>query len=204
MCTLFSNALTLSAVEAFFAAMTDALHSPALPNPAFAPDSDIPVLLGRDTPRALTARRWGWRTRDGGRLANARSETAGDKPFFARHADSRRCAVPADSFFEFRRANRALPPWRFSLRSAPLFGLAGFLNDDGEVVLLTTEPNARVKPVHNRMPVILPAAGLTDWLDPCLPFRSLPTALFEPWPAADTVARAPASDAPPLVQTELF
>ena len=203
MCTLFSNAQTVNAVEAFFAALSDLARPPQLPNSGFTPGEEIPVLLS-DTRRMLTSRRWGWKKSDGGTVANARSETAGDKPFFARHADRHRCVVPADGFYEFRRANRTSPPWRFALRSTTLFGLAGLMNDDGEIVLLTTEPNACVRPIHNRMPVILPFDALSHWLDPQKPFRSLSDAWLAPWSETDTVACVPKPCTPPLVQTELF
>jgi len=202
MCTLFSNAQTANAVETFFAALSDLARPPQLPNNGFTPGREIPVLLSGPR-RVLTSRSWGWMKSDGGTVANARSETVAAKAFFSPQVDRHRCVIPADGFYEFRRSKRTLPPRRFTLRSTTLFGLAGIMNDAEHVVLLTTAPNACVRPIHNRMPVILPLSALDGWLNPQIPFRSLSGTLFEPWPEADTLVSAPQSSSTP-VQAELF
>ena len=201
MCTRFSNKLTLEAVEAFFAAMADIL--PPLPSPRadFALGQDIAVIPAAPS-RRLTARPWGWKKSDGGLLANARSETVAVKPLFAPHADTRRCVVPADGFFEFKRVTSGIMPWFFKLRSTPVFGLAGLMNAAGRVVILTTHANACVIAVHPRMPVILTPDVLSGWLDPKVPFRSLSGRLFAPWPSEDMEANP--SKTPGLSQPDLF
>jgi len=201
MCTCFSNTLTLEAVEAFFAAMADLSRPPSLPHAEFALGQDI-VVIPAGIQRRLTVRPWGWKKPDGRLLANARSETVTAKPFFAPHADIRRCVIPADGFYESSRTRNGNRPWFFKLRSAPVFGLAGLMHADGNVVILTTEPNACVRSVHPRMPVILPSDVLSGWLDPEIPFRSLPGALFAPWPAKDMAAYS--ADGPKPSQPELF
>ena len=201
MCTRFSNTLSLETVEAFFAAMADILLPPPSPRADFTLGQDIAVIPAASQ-RRVTSRPWGWKKSDGGLLANARSETAAAKPLFAPHADTRRCVVPSDGFFEFKHATRCTTPWFFKLKSTPVFGLAGLMNAAGRVVILTTKPNARVRAVHSRMPVILTPDVLSGWLDSKVPFRSLSDRLFAPWPAEDMEAHSP--EHANLLQQELF
>jgi putative SOS response-associated peptidase YedK len=65
---------------------------------------------------------------------------------------------------------------------------------DGEVVILTTEPNSRVRSIHRRMPVILRADLLSGWLNPALPFLSLPQDFLTPWPSDDMDLQPPEPD----------
>jgi putative SOS response-associated peptidase YedK len=201
MCTRFSCKLTLETVEAFFAALPDLSRPPPPPRADFALGQEVAVLPAGGR-RTLTARRWGWPKPDGGLLANARSETLSQKPLFSRHADARRCVLPASGFYESRRVRGGSEPWFFSLKSTPVFGLAGLLNADGDVVILTTEPNARVRRAHRRMPVILRADLLSGWLNPDLPLLSLPEAFRAPWPDDDTDVQPPTPAGPQ--QPELF
>ena len=190
MCKQFSNTLSLSAVEAFFAAMADAANPPPAPRNDFIWGDAIPVIPS-GAGRILTSRKWGWEKADGGLLGNARSETVAAKPSFSKHADARRCLIPADGFYESSRGRRSAPPWLFTAGSAPLFGLAGLMNEARSVVMLTTEPNACVRRVHPRMPVLLRPDAIAAWLDPRAPFVSFGAGLFAPWPADDMRAHPP-------------
>ena len=87
-----------------------------------------------------------------------------EKPAFKHLVGSRRCIIPADGFYEWRKqGKRKVPIWVY-LTSRQPFGLAGLWDvwrkpDGGKVesfTIITTEPNELVRPVHNRMPVILP------------------------------------------------
>ena len=107
-------------------------------------------------------------------LINARAETAARKPAFREAFRGRRCLVPADAFYEWRRSGAQRQPVRYSLTGGSVFALAGLwgpatLPDTGTLgscVVLTTEPNALVAEVHDRMPVILPREAWARWLDP--------------------------------------
>lgn len=76
------------------------------------------------------------------------------------------------------------------------------MDDEGHVVVLTTEPNASVRRVHRRMPVIVRSDLLSGWLDPRLPFLALPDALRAPWPDGDMRVQPPPPSGP--AQGELF
>jgi len=202
MCTRFANTLTLEAVDAVFAALADLSRPPPPPGDLFALGQEVAIIPAGER-RVVTARRWGWKKADGGLLANARIETAGTKAFFADYADRHRCVLPATGFYEQTVGRKTHAPWFFTLKSTSAFGLAGLMNADGDVVVLTTEPNASVRRVHRRMPVIVRSDLLSGWLNPRLPFLSLPEALRAPWPDADMGVTPPPPPTGPE-QGELF
>ena len=110
----------------------------------------------------------------GYRLINARSETAAEKPSFRAAFQRRRCLIPADGFYEWQRtaSNKKKQPFYIHLRARPMFAFAGLWEQweggDGSYLetctILTTEPNELMKPIHNRMPVIIPEAEYDRWL----------------------------------------
>ena len=102
----------------------------------------------------------------GPRPINARAETLADKASFRGPWRHHRCLLPADGFFE--NGQKLLP------QAAELFWLAGlwdrWIGPDGSEVetccVITTRPNALVRPLHDRMPVIIPAGLEAVWLEP--------------------------------------
>jgi putative SOS response-associated peptidase YedK len=110
------------------------------------------------------------------RLINARAETVADKPAFRSAFARRRCLVPADGFYEWQPVAGKKQPVLFRLRDGRPFAFAGLWESwegaGGEVVescaILTTPANDLVRPVHERMPVILDPRHHDDWLDPGL------------------------------------
>lgn len=103
------------------------------------------------------------------RLANARCETLLARPAFRDAARHRRCLVPADGFFEWARHGSRRQPHHFHRPDGGVFCFAGLWRPDEDgrpasFVIVTTEPNAVVAPVHDRMPVILEAQEAAAWL----------------------------------------
>lgn len=121
-------------------------------------------------------------------VANARAETIRARPAFRDAVRHRRCLVPADGFFEWRREGEARFPQLFRRRDAAPFFFAGLWRPETAVtppsfVIVTTQPNALVAPVHDRMPVLLDDAGSREWLgDTPLPPERI-EALCAPFPA---------------------
>jgi putative SOS response-associated peptidase YedK len=152
--------------------------------------------------RELVLLRWGlippWASdcSAGNRLLNARAETVADKPSFGPALRCRRCLVLADGFFEWQSLKGKKQPYYFRLRDGRPFAFAGLWErwsrgEHGPVescTLITTEANDLVRPLHERMPVILPPDAWEVWLDPAvqLPERLQP--LLRPYRAEEMVA----------------
>jgi putative SOS response-associated peptidase YedK len=107
----------------------------------------------------------------GHRMINARAETVAEKPAYRVAFRRRRCLVPADGFYEWRRDGKVRTPHLLRLRGGGLFAFAGLWEawegPDGALesfTILTTTPNALVAPIHDRMPVILAPGDRDRWL----------------------------------------
>jgi putative SOS response-associated peptidase YedK len=172
-----------------------------------APTDEAIVVVERDDRRALTAYRWGliphWAedAKIASRTFNARAESVATMPAFRESFRRRRCLVPVDGFYEWRREGTARQPYRIFRADGRPLALAGLWSgwrnpDSGEVrrtfTIVTTTPNAVVAPLHDRMPVIVPDDAWARWLDPTPAEPGELRALLEP---TDTVALeiAPAS-----------
>jgi putative SOS response-associated peptidase YedK len=175
------------------------------PRPNIAPTE--PLLAVRLSPgheRHAAWLRWGlsppWAGLADPRPINARGETAAERPMFRSALRLRRALLPADAFYEWRRAGRARQPVRFSLRDGGLFALAALwerrTTPEGPLetaCILTAQPNALVAEVHDRMPVILRPEDEDAWLDPDSPASRI-AQLLVPYPAEGMSAH----EVPPL------
>lgn len=103
-------------------------------------------------------------------LINARAETVTEKRMFMDGVRHRRCAIPAEYFYEWDREKQKV---EFSLKDHPLLYMAGFYNPDAgplnqkkasRFIILTTAANGSMAPVHDRMPLILPREAVQDWI----------------------------------------
>lgn len=107
-------------------------------------------------------------------LINARSETVAEKPSFRDSFRERRCLVVADGFYEWQPAGRRKQPYWIGLSDGRPFGFAGlwdrWTGEDGGAIdsctILTTEANGALRPLHDRMPVIVDPEHFDLWLDP--------------------------------------
>ena len=150
-----------------------------------APTNVVPMILrpkSKDSeqgPRTLEPAKWGlipfWMKdpKKSKPLINARAETLLDSKTFKRPFTKHRCIIPADSFYEWQRADGKKIPMRILLKSRELFGLAGLWEDwhgpDGQTIrscsIITVAANKLVESVHDRMPAILPKGMESLWLD---------------------------------------
>jgi putative SOS response-associated peptidase YedK len=146
-----------------------------------APTDDAAVVVQREEARAITAYRWGliphWSEtpKTGNRMFNARAETIDRQPAFRYAFSKRRCLVPVDAYYEWKRAGSVRQPYAFVSpdgRPIALAGLwAGWKDEDtGEIIrsftIVTTSANEMMAPIHDRMPVMLPEDAWERWLDP--------------------------------------
>lgn len=129
----------------------------------------------------------------GAKLINARSETVTEKPSFREAFKRRRLLIPADGFYEWQRTEGRKQPFFFHMRDDHPFGFAGlwdrWQNPEGELIesctILTTEANEVLRPVHDRMPVILHPEDYELWLDDDVRKVSLREDLLRPFPASE-------------------
>jgi putative SOS response-associated peptidase YedK len=148
--------------------------------------------------RAATLR-WGFTgggTHGSELIINARSETAPTRQAFREPFRTRRCLIPADGFYEWKRGRDASQPMHVRRRDQRLFAFAGLWTaaaagtEPGTCLILTTEPNALVAPIHDRMPVILPPDAYGAWLDTAPDRAFALEALLRPFPESELEARA--------------
>lgn len=132
---------------------------------------------------------WGfcktWGTAKSELLINARSEKLRETPSFSESFRHRRCVIPADGFYEWRKTPATSEPFLFQLASGAPFCLAGLYDDAADslrFVVLTTAPNALVKHVHLRMPVIIDPSDAMAYIS-APPDAPEIHALFRPLPA---------------------
>ena len=160
-------------------------HPPSV-HPRFniAPMTDVPVVrVNEHGERELTTMRWGlvprW-AKDpaiGAKMINARGETIAEKPSFRIAYRRHRCLLPADGFYEWMPVGAGTDahkqPVHVGMKDGGIFGLAGlferWLSPDGDVLdtctIVTTDANALLRPVHDRMPVIVAPADYARWLE---------------------------------------
>lgn len=153
----------------------------------------------------------------GSRLINARAETLAEKPSFRGSLKYKRCLIPADGFYEWqaRPGTKAKVPHFICMKDHKPFAFAGLWDEwqspDGGLLrsatIITTDPNELMTPIHNRMPVILPAEDYAEWLDPSPRTAESLMHLLKAYPAGkmsehpvSMLVNSPANDRPELIQ----
>lgn len=150
-----------------------------------APTDPVPIVrASADGSRALTAARWGLlpgfapdvASKSKRPLINARAETVATRGIFKHAFRRRRCLVPSDGWYEWKKAPDGRQPFRFVRHDRRPFGMAGLweqlTTQDGEVIesctVITVAPNTLAGQYHNRMPLVLDPAHFALWLDPAV------------------------------------
>ena len=125
---------------------------------------------------------------------NAKGETAHLLPTFRSAFEKRRCLVVADGFYEWQKSGKTKTPMYIRLKSGKPFGFAGLYevwkpkpnsmlqHEVATCTIITTEPNQLIKPIHHRMPVILPEKAEEPWLNPKETDKSFLHSLLQPYP----------------------
>jgi putative SOS response-associated peptidase YedK len=185
-----------------------------------APTQDVPIVTG-DNGNRLVTMRWGlvpsWAKEEsiGNKMINARGETLTEKPSFRNLIDRSRVIVPVDGFYEWK----ILPsgkkaPVRIRLKDHEPFGLAGLSDrwkkpDGSELrtfTIITVEANSHLRPVHDRMPAILPRDSENPWLDMGLKGKDV-LQLLKSYPSEEMeyyevspVVNSPRNDSPVCIE----
>lgn len=158
------------------------------------------IRAGADGRRHLDLLRWGlipfWSKGPDNRyqMINARAETVADKPAYRAAFRARRCLVPAEGFYEWRTQGRLKQPYLIRRAEPVPFAMAGLWEHwrdrgrpGGEEIhsftLIVTDANAAIRPLHDRMPVVLPPEHYATWLDQGERDTARLLALLQPAPA---------------------
>jgi putative SOS response-associated peptidase YedK len=209
MCGRFTQQRPSAELAALFAA-EDLAESPGERYNLAPQQLGLVVVERDDLRRAVVPYRWGlvpsWAkdARIGSRLINARAETVASTPAFRASFAKRRCIVPADGFYEWERVTPEIrqPNLIRRIDGEPMAfaGLWSVWRDPTEpeaepvrtFTIITTSANATLEPIHDRMPVILPASAWAAWLAPAPPEPGELLALLRPAPD-DLLERFPVS-----------
>ena len=186
------------------------------PHYNIAPSMRVPVIRIQDGERRAAMTTWGlvphWaKNVSGVNPINARGESLAEKPMFRDAFKWRRCLIPADGFYEWKRSATGKQPWRFTMADKEPFAMAGIWEEwrkQGEkrqtCAIITIGANELMAPIHDRMPVIIPFERYARWLD--LADESV-FDLLVPYPAEEMVAypvstrvNTPKNDDPALIE----
>lgn len=144
-----------------------------------APGQKIPAVIEDKGVRRIGQLKWGlvpfWSKDEkvGYKMINAKSETVQVKPAFKNLFSRKRCIIPADGFYEWKKVGKDKQPMRIMMKTGEPFAFAGlydtWTSPEGEKLhtctIITTQPNEVVSDIHDRMPVILKKQDEQLWLD---------------------------------------
>ena len=163
-----------------------------------APQQQALIIREPDDERDAVMAKWGllphWAkdSKIAFKMINARAETLTEKPAYRGLLTKHRCLIPADGFYEWTVGSDGKKhPTHFHFPGYERFAVAGLWTsrmdeETGEIIesctIITTTPNELVAPVHDRMPVILPAGAEAVWLDPSIA-KEHALSLLGPYPA---------------------
>jgi putative SOS response-associated peptidase YedK len=177
MCNLYTQSKSVDEVARLFKELQMPLRFPdGIPNlePRDIAITDPgPIVRVGGGKFELIVRRWSWPGPGGKPVFNFRSD--------GREFGSGRCLILADAFYEFTKPDdpkaKRKHKWRFALRDASTFAIAGLWRTDPAVgeafTMLTCPPGEDIAPYHNRQVALLAPADFAAWLDPQVPARDL-------------------------------
>lgn len=174
---------TLSSPTDEIASLFDLVSVPDIPpryNVAPTQEAAVVRVVAPGEPRRLELLRWGlipyWAedASIGNRMINARSESVADKPAYRRSFRRQRCLIPTDGFYEWQKVGKLKQPYHIRRKDRCPFAFAGlwerWRDPDKKLIdsftILTTDANELIRPLHDRMPVIIDRRDFDLWLDP--------------------------------------
>jgi putative SOS response-associated peptidase YedK len=181
-----------------------------------APTQQVLAIRARNGVRELVELRWGlvpaWADdpKIGNRLINARADTISTKPAFRKAFERRRCLILADGFYEWRPNGKVKQPYFVHRPDDQPFAFAGLWEwwkgnglEIASCTIITTEANETMRPLHDRMPVILASQDYDRWLESETAvdalLRPAPDELLELYPVSTQVNK-PANESPELIE----
>lgn len=169
-----------------------------------APSQNIPIVRDEGEKRRFALARWGliphWAKdmKIGYSTINARAETVSSKPAFRNAFRHRRCLIPADGFYEWQTipGSKVKKPWFIALRDREPMAFAGlwerWRSPEGKELescsIIVTDANEIMRPIHDRMPVILAPDDWSVWLEPEAKDAGVLQGLLKPYSAEGMAA----------------
>ena len=222
MCGRFSLTDIGSIFSRFGVIISKDINKKITPHYNIAPTQKIPVIYkDKNQENRIEFMRWGlvpyWAKdpKIGHKMINARAETLTQKPSFKHLIKSKRCLVPSSGFYEWEKIDKRKVPYYIGIKNSKIFSFAGLYDNWKDSVgselktftIITTNSNNTLKPIHNRMPVILEREFEEDWLDvKTHDFDSLKQ-MLKPYPDDKMIAYAvsyevnnPSNDNPELIR----
>ena len=184
-----------------------------------APTQEVLTVVGGEKRRGGFMRwglipHWAKTASIGSRMINARAETVAERPAFRDALRRRRCLVLADGFYEWQKVAGGKRPMRITLKSGEPFAFAGLWavwrdpqgNRIPSCTIITTEANDLLRPIHDRMPVILPRDLEDLWLDASVDDPGALSSLLAPYQdgtmdayEVSTLVNSAANDGPEVI-----
>lgn len=175
MCERFTLRVSPADLRKFFEAVGDFIGRPSF---NIAPSQTIPIIRLQEGQRTLSGVYWGlipsWSkdSKSAYSMINAPSETVTEQRSFAVPFNERRCLIPVDGFYEWKREGKEKQPFFIHRPDNGIFSFAGFWDSwkspDGQIIescsIITTTPNSMMAEIYDRMPVILPVSAYDVWL----------------------------------------
>jgi len=162
-----------------------------------APSQDVPIVRDTGNGRELAMARWGlvpyWSKEEKPKYStiNARADSVADKPSYREPFKRKRCLIPATGFYEWRLDDGQKTPHHIRLAEGGLFAFAGLWDHwgrEGEgfdsCSIIVTSANQTMRPIHDRMPVILNISQYNTWLNTRHYNRAQLDALLVPYTGA--------------------
>lgn len=165
------------------------------PSYNIAPGQDVPIIVREEKFNKVYLMRWGlipsWvkNLNEFKPFINVRRESFSTKPYFFKYLKEKRCIVPSNGFYEWKKEGNKKVPYFITIKDSEPFSFAGIFDvykeDDIKIktfAIITTEPNEKIKEIHNRMPVILDKEKEKIWLDYNLKEFDKLIKILEPYP----------------------
>lgn len=156
----------------------DAMSVPIVTSGEVRPSNIATVIApnARDRSPAAFPMKWGFIHPTRGMLVfNTRSETAAEKPLFATSIADRRCLIPASCYFEWQKAEGRKIKYAIKPKDEPLYMAGLYIRSSKERLpsfsILTMDAADSIKPIHARMPVMIPQSRISLWLSPDNPYN---------------------------------
>jgi len=192
------------------------------PHYNIAPTQNIPVIYkDENQENRIEFMKWGlvpfWAKdpKIGYGMINARAETLAQKPSFKHILKTKRCLVPSTGFYEWKKIDKQKVPFYIRIKNCKIISFAGLFDNWKDSVgnelitftIITTDANNTLKPIHNRMPVILEQEFEEKWLDTRIQAFDSLAEMLKPYPDNQMIAYTissevnnPKNDNPQLIK----